>query len=157
MTKPALICVDDQREVLSSLLHDLEDIAAEVQIVDCESAAEALEAIEELDAEGVPIALVVSDHVMPEKTGVEFLTELREDGRFAATKKMLLTGLATQDDTIEAINAAKIDLYVAKPWKRDALLSAIRKLVTDYIFDVDLDYRDFDAVIDPDTLIARQR
>ncbi len=43
--------------------------------------------MDELDAEGEFIALVISDHVMPGKTGVELLTDISQDPRFTQTKK----------------------------------------------------------------------
>lgn len=43
--------------------------------------------MDDLDAEGEFIALVISDHVMPGKIGVELLTEISQDARFVHTKK----------------------------------------------------------------------
>lgn len=59
-------------------------------VEDCESADEALELMDDLDAEGEFIALVISDHVMPGKTGVELLTEISQDARFVHTKKSVV-------------------------------------------------------------------
>ena len=106
MDKLNLICVDDQREVLSAVLQDLQSLSQWLNIEDCESADEVLELMDELDAEGEMIALIISDHVMPGKTGVELLTEISKDSRFIHTRKVLLTGQATHTDTINAINSA---------------------------------------------------
>ena len=95
MEKINVICVDDQREVLSAVVQDLTPLEDWLEIEDCESAEEALELIDDLDAKGEHIALIISDHVMPGKSGVELLTELSEDRRFTHTKKVLLTGQAT--------------------------------------------------------------
>ncbi|MEF1300101.1 response regulator, partial [Vibrio parahaemolyticus] len=95
MEKLNLICVDDQREVLSAVLQDLEPLNKWLNIEDCESADEVLELMDELDADGEMIALIISDHVMPGKTGVELLTEISKDSRFVRTRKVLLTGQAT--------------------------------------------------------------
>ncbi|MCA2491719.1 MULTISPECIES: response regulator, partial [Vibrio] len=99
MEKLNLICVDDQREVLSAVLQDLEPLNKWLNIEDCESADEVLELMDELDADGEMIALIISDHVMPGKTGVELLTEISKDSRFVRTRKVLLTGQATHTDT----------------------------------------------------------
>ncbi|MDW1945367.1 response regulator, partial [Vibrio sp. Vb0599] len=79
MEKLNLIGVDDQREVLSAVLQDLEPLNKWLNIEDCESADEVLELMDELDADGEMIALIISDHVMPGKTGVELLTEISKD------------------------------------------------------------------------------
>lgn len=67
MEKINIICVDDQREVLDAVLKDLASLSKVFHIEDCESADEALALMDDLDAEGEHIALVISDHVMPEE------------------------------------------------------------------------------------------
>lgn len=155
MEKVNIVCVDDQREVLSAVLKDLAPLAVAFHIEDCESADEALALIDELDAEGEHVALIISDHVMPEKTGVELLTEVSLDPRFRFTRKVLLTGQATHADTIEAINNARIERYFEKPWQAERLLEAAKRLVTHYVFDVGLDYRDYADVLDTQTVLDR--
>ena len=157
MEKLNLICVDDQREVLSAVIQDLEPLASWLNIEDCESAQEVLDLIDELDAEGEHITVIVSDHVMPGKTGVELLTEVSHDSRFANTKKILLTGQATHTDTINAINAAGIDRYFEKPWQANTLVECIRTLVTEYIFDQGLDYTDYQNELDQQVVLRRLR
>ncbi len=117
MEKLTIVYVDDQREVLSTLSTDLEIFSEYVNLEECESAIEALEIIEEIDDEGDMLAIVISDHIMPEMSGVEFLSKVHQDTRFPLTKKILLTGQATHEDTINAINNAKIQrdtLYLRK-------------------------------------------
>ncbi|MEZ8609487.1 MULTISPECIES: response regulator [Vibrio] len=157
MEKLNLICVDDQREVLSAVIQDLEPLASWLNIEDCESAQEVLDLIDELDAEGEHITVIVSDHVMPGKTGVELLTEVFHDSRFPNTKKILLTGQATHTDTINAINAAGIDRYFEKPWQASTLVECIRTLVTEYIFDQGLDYTDYQNELDQQVVFRRLR
>ncbi len=157
MEKINIICVDDQREVLSAVLNDLTPLANRFNIEDCESASEALELIDELDAEGEHIALIISDHVMPGQTGVEFLTEISKDSRFTYTKKILLTGQATHQDTIQAINDARIESYFEKPWKAETLLGTARALLTEFIFDVGGDYQPFSEELDQNVVLRRLR
>ncbi len=155
MEKLNLICVDDQREVLSAVLQDLEPLTAWLNIEDCESAEEVLDLMDELDAEGEMVAVLVSDHVMPGKTGVELLTEVSQDSRFTHTKKILLTGQATHADTINAINTAGIDRYFEKPWQASTLVECIRTLVTEFIFDQGLDYTDYQMELDQQVVLSR--
>ncbi|MGD8109336.1 response regulator [Vibrio sp. TRT 17S01] len=157
MEKLNVICVDDQREVLSAVLQDLEPLLSWLNIEDCESADEVLELMDDLDADGEHIAVVVSDHVMPGKTGVELLTEISQDTRFPATRKILLTGQATHTDTINAINRAGINHYFEKPWNADALIEAIRNLVTEYILEQGLDYENWHGELDQEVLLKHLR
>ncbi|MCG3814480.1 response regulator [Photobacterium damselae] len=157
MEKLNIICVDDQREVLSAVLKDLAPLNDFFNVEDCESADEALELMDDLDAEGEFIALVISDHVMPGKTGVELLTKISQDARFVHTKKVLLTGQATHQDTIEAINLARIESYFEKPWKAEQLLTSARTLITEYIFDMGLGYQPWNEILDNSVVYRRLR
>jgi len=152
-----IVCVDDQREVLAALRNDLEPFEVHFTIVDCESAGEALEVLDEIDAAGEHAALIVCDHVMPQQNGVDFLCEVNEDGRFSHTKKLLLTGLATHEDTIQAINRAHINCYIEKPWDRDDLTGVIKTLVTEYIVHAGLDYQPLVEFLDQQVLYRTLR
>lgn len=155
MEKINIICVDDQREVLSAVLQDLSSLADYFNIEDCESAIEALTVIDELDSKGEHIGLIISDHVMPEMTGVELLTLISVDPRFARTKKVLLTGQATHNDTIKAINQARIESYIEKPWQPEQLRLLATRLITEYIFDRGLDYLPFQPILDQEVIWRR--
>ncbi|UXP32268.1 response regulator [Reichenbachiella agarivorans] len=152
MEKIYILCVEDQREVLNTIASQLAVLDQHVIIEECESAQEAQELIEEIDTAGDFIALVISDHVMPGKTGVELLTDLYNDGRFGDTKKILLTGQATHMDTIKAINQAGIDFYIEKPWKAEDLLQKVCTLLTIFIIKKGIEYEPFLEILDKEKL-----
>jgi two-component system chemotaxis response regulator CheY len=152
MDKLHIIYVDDQREVLATLERDLAVFDSYCFLEECESAEEALKLINEIDAKGDSIAIIISDHVMPEKNGVELLTEIHHDDRFKKTKKVLLTGQATHQDTILAINNAGIKHYFEKPWNAKELVDEIKKLLTEYIMESGIDYSAYSNVLDTNTL-----
>jgi len=154
MEKLNIICLDDQREVLNTLAQNLVVFENQVNIEECESAWEAWEVLEEIDAEGDYAAVIISDHVMPGKNGVEFLTEVKTDGRFPHTRKILLTGLATHQDTISAINQAGIHKYLEKPWKSNELVMNVRRLLTEYILDKGVKYEKYMEMLDQEILRA---
>ena len=145
-----IICVDDQREVLNVLQNDLSALPFVVE--GCESASEAWEVMNDLDAQGEYLALIICDQVMPEKKGVDFLAEVVADDRFLHTRKVLLTGLATHADTIRAINESQIDVYVEKPWDVALLLDHVKRLVTEFVIAAGLDYRTMIDVLHAETL-----
>tara|TARA_R110001583_G_scaffold11285_1_gene51290 strand:- start:47 stop:520 length:474 start_codon:yes stop_codon:yes gene_type:complete len=152
MEKINIICVDDEREVLDSVVRDLEYFSEFFNIEECESAIECLELLEEFDANQEYVALLISDHVMPEKSGVELLTEVELDKRFLGTKKLLLTGLATQADTIRAINDAKLDNFLEKVWDPEELVQTVKELLTEYIVEKGIDYQAYLEKLDAPTL-----
>jgi two-component system chemotaxis response regulator CheY len=152
MDKLYLICVDDQREVLNALAEDLNWIGDYLNLEICESAKEVLEIMEEIDQKGDHLALIISDHVMPDVTGVDLLKNIYMDGRFIHTQKILLTGLATHQDTIEAINQAQLDHYIEKPWDSTELRHVVKKYLTNFILKSGLDHMPYLACLDQEIL-----
>lgn len=152
-----IIIVDDQREVLTTVSKDLEDLSDYVTIEECESAGETLELLDEIDAEGNYVAVIISDHVMPGKNGVELLSEISQDPRFRESKKILLTGLATHEDTINAINQASIHRYLEKPWEKETLLEIVKELLTRFVLEKGLDYEEIQPVLDNNVIIEFAR
>ena len=129
-----VLVVDDDAPVLQGLRRDLSYLEPEFFIETADSAAEAREILDSLDA-STELALIFCDHVMPKETGVAFLKRLKELLPVNATApgKVLFTGQAGHEDTIEAINTAQIDHYLAKPWEIGDLKKITKKLLTEFI------------------------
>ena len=70
--------------------------------------------MEELARRDQPVALIVSDHRMPEMTGIELLGQSKALAPDA--KLVLLTAYADTDAAINAINDIGLDHYLMKPW-----------------------------------------
>ncbi len=113
-----ILAVDDEEGILKSLRRLLADLDAEV--LTATSGKKALDVLKSRD-----ISLIISDQRMPEMTGVEFLQRSREVS--PETIRILLTGYADINATIDAINSGAIKYYFNKPWDDDILLSRIRE------------------------------
>jgi two-component system, chemotaxis family, chemotaxis protein CheY len=157
MEKIYILLVEDQREVLQAVAKDLEFFEDAFAIEECESAAEAQALMRDIDKKGDRVALIISDHVMPDKSGVDFLIEVNSDDRFRSVRKILLTGLATHQDTIRAINRAAIHKYLEKPWNSEDLIASVRKLVTEYMLEKGIDYEPYVKYLDAGTLFENIR
>lgn len=115
MPTPAIIAVDDDLNVLASVDRDLRrNYASRYRILRAESGEKALELVAQLQKRTTPVALVLSDQRMPRMSGVELLAEIARTS--PETKRVLLTAYADTDAAIRAINAAKVDHYLLKPW-----------------------------------------
>ena len=152
-----IICVDDQQEVLDSVMRDLRPLTTHVRLEEASSVADCMQLIDQIDDDGDHVALVISDQVMPGETGTELLGRIAADRRFAKTRKVLLTGQATHADTINAINDGHIDNYIEKPWQPEKLLSVVKRLLTLYVLDAGLDHKDYMPVLDTTTLFSKLR
>ena len=152
-----IICVDDQQEVLDSVMRDLRPLTSHVRLEEASSVADCMQLIEQIDDDGDHVALIISDQVMPGETGTELLGRIAADRRFAKTRKVLLTGQATHADTINAINDGHIDNYIEKPWQPEKLLATVKRLLTLYVLDAGLDHKEYMPVLDTTTLFSKLR
>lgn len=130
-----ILCVDDEREVLDSVLADLEPLTELFDLDAAQSVAEAREVISEHLKEGSQLALILADHIMPEEQGIDFLIELNGQEQTQACKKILLTGQAALKDTIEAINNGGLNHYLPKPWTQEQLYNTTIEKLTDFILE----------------------
>lgn len=72
--------------------------------------------------------LIVSDIVMPGKSGIELCSELKADVRTSHIPVVLLTAKTTVDDQIEGIGRGA-DAYLPKPFNVRLLKTQIRQLI----------------------------
>jgi thioredoxin reductase (NADPH) len=113
--KPAILAVDDDPEVLSAVERDLRaKYGSSYRIVKATSGEQALETLGRLQKRRDPVALVLSDQRMPGMNGTEVLSRIRE--MEPSAKRVLLTAYSDTEAAISAINFAKIDNYLRKPW-----------------------------------------
>lgn len=68
--------------------------------------------------------LIISDFMMPEMNGLEFLTEVKK--LYNEVSMILLTGYADKENAIKAINEIGLYKYIEKPWDNDDLMMNIR-------------------------------
>lgn len=115
MTKPVIVALDDDLEVLQAIELDLrKEYGERFRVVRSNSPKTALEVLQKLKLRNESAALFLVDQRMPQMSGVEFLEQAMEI--FPLTKRVLLTAYADTNAAIHAINKAKIDYYLLKPW-----------------------------------------
>lgn len=116
MSKPIILAVDDDAEVLNAVGRDLRArFGTGYRIVKASSGGEALQAARELKGRGAPVALFLVDERMPEMSGTEFLAEALR--MYPDARRVLLTAYADTETAIRAINEIGIDRYLVKPWE----------------------------------------
>ena len=110
---PLLVIVDDEEMILGSLRSFLA-LETDYEVLTFSSPLKALESIRESQ-----IDLVISDYLMPEMTGIEFLLEVKKLQPYAT--RILLTGYGDKENAIRAINEVNLYQYIEKPWSNDDL------------------------------------
>jgi DNA-binding NtrC family response regulator len=138
MTKPVIICIDDEPTILDSLKIQLKKALGDEYIIEtAEGSEDALELLEELLADKYEIAVVISDYLMPAIKGDELLKRIHEIS--PKSLKIMLTGQADLEAVTNAINHAKLYRYIAKPWQTEDLSLTVKEAVNSYLQDKKLE------------------
>ncbi len=114
--RPILLCVDDEVRSLETLERTLDE---EFDVLTANSADLALELLRSHD-----VQVILCDQRMPDRTGVELLTEVRD--RWPQVARLILSGYTDSEDIIKGLNEAGILQYITKPWHPESLLMIIR-------------------------------
>jgi thioredoxin reductase (NADPH) len=115
VSKPVILAVDDDPQVLAAVRRDLRShYRPEYDVIGAGSGAEALSTARELKTRGGALALTISDQRMPGMLGVEVLAGCHE--LYPLAKRVLLTAYSDVDAAVRAINEAHLDYYLSKPW-----------------------------------------
>jgi len=137
MSKPVIVCVDDEPLVLESLKIELKKAVGDDCIIEtAEGGGDALELFDELREEGYEVAVVLSDYIMPDIKGDELLKEIHTIS--PKTLKIMLTGQADLEAVGNAIRYAKLYRYIAKPWQPEDLSLTVTEALRSYIQDKQL-------------------
>lgn len=131
MSKPVVLCVDDERIILSSLKSQLlNSLGDTYQIELAESGEEALEIIEELRENRTELPLIIADQIMGGMYGDELLTTVKTLS--PETHSIMLTGQASAESVGKAVNKAGLFRYISKPWEEEDLLLTVQTALQSY-------------------------
>jgi CheY-like chemotaxis protein len=110
----AILCVDDEAIIVISIKQELKARYADRFVYETAlSAEDALEVIGQLKSEGIDLALVISDWLMPGMKGDELLRRVKAGG---GARTILVTGQADRA-TVESLRRdGAVDEVVRKPW-----------------------------------------
>jgi two-component system, probable response regulator PhcQ len=107
-----ILVVDDEEHVRGALSKLLEREG--YTVTSAEGPTEALEILRQQS-----IKLVISDHNMPDMSGIEFFRLIRE--RHPNVCRIMLTGDPERDTIIRAVNEGEVYRFLAKPWNNTML------------------------------------
>lgn len=119
---PNTVLICDDEEVLRDLVRATLDDGA-YRVIEAEDGDQSLELAREVRPD-----LIVLDMMMPGRSGLDVLREVRSDPELAATPVVMLTARARVSDRDAAL-AAGADRYLAKPFSPLELISVVEELV----------------------------
>jgi diguanylate cyclase (GGDEF)-like protein/PAS domain S-box-containing protein len=126
MTKPIILCIDDERLILSCLGEQLNrHLGNEYDIELVDDATEVLDLLAQFTAEGISVPLLISDQMMPKLSGDELIIQVH--AQYPHMLKMLLTGYSSTEAIINVVNTAELYRYLSKPWDEMDLILTVRE------------------------------
>ncbi len=138
MSRSYILCVDDEKSVLSSLKHELSrNLDKKCRFEVAESGEEGLKILGDILKAGYDVPLVISDQLMPGMKGDQFLIQVNQlDERI---RKIMLTGQADATAVGNALNHANLFRFISKPWNPDDLKLTVEKALSSYYLEQSLD------------------
>jgi two-component system, sensor histidine kinase and response regulator len=124
MSKPTILCVDDEVDNIDSLERLFR---RKYNVLKALSGEEALQILSKTTSE---ISVIVTDQRMPGMTGVELLQASLST--HPETIRMLLTGYTDLESVITAVNEGQIYRYLTKPWDPVDLTNTLDRAVERY-------------------------
>lgn len=119
-----ILFVDDEQSVLNALRRALRKEGYEM--IFSTDPEEALRTIGERQVD-----IVVSDHLMPNMTGIEFLSLVSR--LHAQVFRIVLTGQADVNMAITAINEGQVNRFMTKPWDDGELKTVLRQAAKELV------------------------
>jgi DNA-binding NtrC family response regulator len=117
--KGRILVIDDEADIRESL-HDL----LQLERYEVDLAASASEGLRVLESRAFDLILL--DLMMPDKSGMEVLAEIRERDR--ETPVFLITAYGSVEAAVAALKAGASD-YFSKPWDNEKLLIEIGRMI----------------------------
>ncbi|HTL87782.1 MAG TPA: ATP-binding protein [Leptolyngbya sp.] len=135
MSKPVIICVDDEPLILESLKIELKRVLGDSCLIEtAEDSKEALEIFDELqESEEYEVALVLADYIMPGLKGDELLKRIHD--RSPQTLNIMISGQADLEAVSQALRSARLYRYISKPWTSEDINLTIVEAVQRYLQD----------------------
>ncbi|MCU0523770.1 MAG: FAD-dependent oxidoreductase [Elainella sp. Prado103] len=134
MARPVILTVDDDPEVLQAISRDLRrQYGDRFRVLRADSGQAALEALQQLKLRNDSVALLLVDQRMPQMSGIEFLEQAITI--FPHAQRVLLTAYADTEAAIRAINSARLQYYLLKPWDppEEKLYPVLNDLLDDWL------------------------
>ncbi len=116
-----LLLVDDEPGLREAVQAYLEDSG--FNVVTASNAQTAWQTLEDYSPD-----LVITDVMMPQVDGYQFLNQLRADPRFRKLPVVFLTARGMTKDRIQGYDAG-CDAYLSKPFDPDELVSIVKNLL----------------------------
>ncbi|MCW7468392.1 response regulator [Leptospira kanakyensis] len=125
----AILFVDDEQIILMSLKSQLKKhFGNEYRYETAQNTEEAWSIIEELAEEGIDILIIISDWLMPNQRGDEFLRDVHKS--YPAIKKIIISGHIDELSLNQLKGEVDLHSFLNKPWSESDLIKKVEDAIT---------------------------
>jgi CheY-like chemotaxis protein len=123
-----IICLDDEKIILDSLRGELiRNFGRKYNYEFVDNPSEAIDMIREYQEDNETVILVITDWLMPEMKGDEFMIQVFR--LYPQIAMIMLTGQADESAILRAKNNANLFKCISKPWNEKELVSSIQQAI----------------------------
>lgn len=122
--RSSILIVDDNR----GMLFTLKELFKDYNVFVAHNGREGLERLKILTEERKYISLILSDEMMDEMPGFDFIQAVREVESFKAIPFVFLTARTDFEDLLKGLSYKAVD-YILKPFKREELKLRVASLI----------------------------
>ena len=135
----SILIVEDEPQIA-----DLIELTLRPLQINCKKVSTAESAEEKMGQEAYSLILI--DWMLPQKQGIDFLTDLNQNPAFKKTQKMMITAKGDSDSIVKALESGADD-YVVKPFVPDVLLARVKNLLRRHqLINEKIDFADQDRI-----------
>lgn len=114
-----ILFVDDEVQILKAFRRLFMD--TDYEIITAQSGEEALNILEEEE-----VNIIVSDMKMPNMTGYELLSKVKE--KYPNIVRIILSGFSDERIVFDALQKNIAKLYILKPWENTSFINTLEKV-----------------------------
>lgn len=115
-----VLVIEDESDIRDFIIDEIR--FAGMEAMGLENGLQLLQALESFDP-----SVIITDQLMPGKSGVEIVKEVRSTPKFASIPIMMLTALGSETDKLKAFDMGADD-YVTKPFLGKEVVARVRAL-----------------------------
>lgn len=126
-----VLIVDDSTN-LRQVIRRYISASFDFQLFEAQNGEEAEQILQEGNAMGEPIQIIMLDWMMPKVSGFEFLKKIRSTIAFEKDPRIIMLTAETYSEQINACMEYGVSSYVTKPFTQEDLAAALNKVIAEW-------------------------
>ncbi|MBF0240191.1 MAG: cyclic nucleotide-binding domain-containing protein [SAR324 cluster bacterium] len=153
MSQYVILCVEYDPSFLKQMLDELQPLTSQFVVIGVTNVEDARQRLQEMHQNNQNPCVILCENQMPDISGSAFFVELMHTIFTRDSRKILLGQDTNAHTLIEAVNSARLDYFIPKPWKTGDLLQTVVAQATTHILAKDPNPLAFLQTLEHDRII----